>query len=145
MSSKSRLRPVRGLPERRAANDVVSGAVDQRVGRALAALEARPDERWTVAKLGKIAGLSRAAFARRFAAEVGVPPQRYLTALRMHRAAELLATTGASLADIASSVGYANEFALSRAFRRVIGEPPGVYRRLVRAAPRSFQPRCLAA
>jgi transcriptional regulator GlxA family with amidase domain len=144
MGSKPHLCPAWGLPDQRAANDTASAALDARVGRALAALAARPDEGWTVGRLAKIAGLSRAAFARRFAAEVGAPPLRHLAALRMRRAAELLATTDASLADIAASVGYANEFALSRAFRRLTGAPPGAYRRMARLAP-ACAPRCLAA
>lgn len=128
-----------------AANDVEPSARDPRVARALEALDARPAERWTVARLAKVAALSRAAFARRFAAEVGSPPLRHLAALRMARAAEILATTDASLAEIAAVVGYANEFALSRAFRRHIGSPPGAYRRSVREMLGSFAPRCLAA
>jgi transcriptional regulator GlxA family with amidase domain len=135
---------VEGPVGRAAANDGPPPR-DTRVARALDALAARPAERWTVAKLAKVAALSRAAFARRFAAEVGAPPLRHLTALRMTRAAELLATTDAPLAEIASLVGYANEFALSRAFRRHTGRPPGVYRRSVREATASFAPRCLAA
>jgi transcriptional regulator GlxA family with amidase domain len=126
------------------ANDVAPRPRDGRVERALSALAARPDERWTVARLAKIAGLSRAAFARRFAVEVGAPPKKHLARLRMQRAAELLATTDASLAEVAALVGYANEFALSRAFRRLTGAPPGAYRRTVRLTS-SFAPRCLAA
>src|SRR5215468_2460814 len=99
-----------GLLGKRAANDVARRARDARIVRALEALAARPTERWTVARLAKVAGLSRAAFARRFAAEVGAPPLRHLAALRMRRAAELLGGTDASLADIAARVGYANEF-----------------------------------
>jgi transcriptional regulator GlxA family with amidase domain len=123
----------------------VRQARDARIARALAALTARPAERWTVAKLARIAALSRAAFARRFAEEVGAPPLRHLTTVRMERAAELLRATDASLAEIAAVVGYANEFALSRAFRRHAGSPPGVYRRAFRRMEGSFAPRCLAA
>ncbi len=63
----------------------------------------------------------------------------------MQRAAELLATTDASLAEVAGLVGYATEFALSRAFRRHLGAPPGVYRRNARASFGTSAPRCLAA
>jgi transcriptional regulator GlxA family with amidase domain len=145
MGSKEPLSLVGSLPRPRAANDVAAAAFDGRIARALAAVAARPDERWTVARLAKVAGLSRAAFARRFAAEVGAPPLRHVAALRMARAADLLARTDASLADIAARTGYANEFALSRAFHRLVGAPPGAYRRLVRAAPSSSRPMCLAA
>jgi transcriptional regulator GlxA family with amidase domain len=128
-----------------AANDVEKPARDARVARALEALEARPAERWTVARLAKVAGLSRAAFARRFAAEVGAPPLRHVAAVRMRRAAELLVGSDAALAAVAADVGYATEFALSRAFRRHMGEPPGVYRRRVRAVGSTEPARCLAA
>lgn len=148
MGSKPRLSLVGSPSGQRAANDVaprVARAPDARIARALAAVEARPDARWTVAGLARIAGLSRAAFARRFAAEVGAPPLRHVAAVRMRRAADLLAGTDASLADVAARVGYANEFALSRAFHRLVGAPPGVYRRRARAVPASSRPRCLAA
>ena len=102
------------------------------VGVGHAAIVRATAERWTVARLAKIAGMSRAAFARRFAQEVGAPPLRHVAEVRMRRAAALLAGTDAALAAVAVDVGYANEFALSRAFRRWLGEPPGVYRRRVR-------------
>ena len=127
------------------ANDVGRHAGDPRIERARGAIAARPAERWTVAKLARIAGLSRAAFARRFAAELGVPPLQHVTAVRMRLAAELLAANDASLATVAAAVGYATEFALSRAFRRLVGEPPGAYRRRVRDAALPSAPRCLAA
>jgi transcriptional regulator GlxA family with amidase domain len=147
MASRPALFVVEGLSWQRAGNEVatVTAALDERIGRALAAVEARPEQRWTVARLAKIAGLSRAAFARRFAVEVGVPPLQHVAAVRMRRAAELLAQTEASLAEIAARVGYANEFALSRAFHRLVGVPPGAYRRRGRVVSSSLQPRCLAA
>lgn len=125
----------------RPANDVRTSA-DARIERALEALRSRTCERWTVAKLAKVAGLSRAAFARRFVRELGAPPLHYLAELRMRRALELLAGTDATLSEIAERVGYSSEFALSRAFRRCVGEPPSVVRRRF-AAPASA-PRCAA-
>jgi transcriptional regulator GlxA family with amidase domain len=142
------IRLPRELSTAKASNDVgdavLQRARDARIDRALAAMESAPAERWTVAKLAKVAGLSRAAFARRFAAEVGASPLRHLRAVRLGRVAELLSTTDASLADAAARVGYASEFALSRAFRRVVGIPPGVFRRRARDG-QSFAPRCIAA
>jgi transcriptional regulator GlxA family with amidase domain len=130
------------------ANDVGTQARDPRIARALDAIAACPSERWTVAKLAKIAGSSRAAFARRFVTEIGVPPLRYVAAIRVRLAAERLGVSDAPLAAVAAvaaEVGYATEFALSRAFRRFVGEPPGIYRRRVRAAVGFSAPCCLAA
>jgi transcriptional regulator GlxA family with amidase domain len=146
LTKRMRLTRVRSNGQGVVANDAgFRGRPDARIVRALEAIAARPAERWSVAKLAKIAGLSRAAFARRFAAEVGTPPLHHLAALRMDRVAELLVTSDAAIAVIAAEVGYATEFALSRAFHRHMGEPPGIYRRRIRAAGLPSAPRCLAA
>ena len=127
------------------ANDTSTGVRDAQIQRAIDALEQSPAEPWTVARLAKVAALSRAAFARRFRDAVGAPPLRYLASLRMRRAAELIATTDEKLVEIADAVGYANEFALSRAFRREYGVPPSRFRTSTHFAARPFAPRCLAA
>ncbi|HEY0133538.1 MAG TPA: AraC family transcriptional regulator [Nannocystis sp.] len=121
-------------------------AHDRRIARALEVMQARPTERWTVAAHARAAGLSRAAFARRFLAELGVPPLRHLTELRMRRAARRLAESDDSLAAIAAEVGYDSEFAFSRAFKRHMGEAPGGFRRRSRVEG-TFAPPivCLAA
>ncbi|HEX4447708.1 MAG TPA: AraC family transcriptional regulator, partial [Polyangiaceae bacterium] len=84
--------------------------VDSHVERALAAMKHEPSRRWTVAALARIAGLSRAPFARRFERATGTPPLKYLTGLRLQRAATRLVTTDARLAEIAFEIGYATEF-----------------------------------
>ena len=85
--------------------------------------------RLSVAGLARAVGLSRAAFARRFVLATGVSPLRFLNALRLERAAQLLGETDAGLAEVAEKVGYASEFAFSRAFKRHHGVAPSVYRR----------------
>jgi len=47
---------------------------DPAVGTARRALHGDPAAAWTVARLARLVGLSRAAFARRFAGAVGEPP-----------------------------------------------------------------------
>ncbi|MFB6839084.1 AraC family transcriptional regulator [Streptomyces sp. NPDC056361] len=96
---------------------------------ALHAIHRAPAEPWTVAKLAAEAGLSRAAFARRFSALTGQPPLAYLTWWRMTTAARLLRTTEAPLRAIATQVGYTSEFAFANAFKRAHGQAPGTYRR----------------
>lgn len=101
---------------------------DVPVGRALAAIHDRPDRRWTNESLAEHAGLSRAAFARRFATLVGLPPLAYVTRWRLELAARRLETTDETIARIAADVGYENEFAFSRAFKRELGVPPSRFR-----------------
>ncbi|MFB7026621.1 MULTISPECIES: AraC family transcriptional regulator [unclassified Streptomyces] len=102
---------------------------DHQVTAALHAIHRDPAAPWTVAGLAEQAGLSRAPFARRFAALIGQPPLGYLTWWRMTTAARLLRTSNAPLRSIAAQVGYTSEFAFAHAFKRTHGTPPGAYRR----------------
>jgi len=128
------------------ANDVdvaASGPPDAYVDRALAAMTAEPARRWTVASLARVAGLSRAAFARRFRCATGKAPLQWLTDLRLGLATERLVRSDDSIAEIAFVVGYGSEFALSKAFKRRFGVAPGVYRRTA-TLPATSRPVCLA-
>ncbi|MEV5410837.1 helix-turn-helix transcriptional regulator [Thermopolyspora sp. NPDC052614] len=87
-----------------------------------------PARPWTVARLSQTAGMSRTTFNRRFTAQVGMPPMKYVTDWRLDYAARLLRETDAPLASIARQVGYATEFAFAGAFRREYGVSPGRYR-----------------
>jgi AraC-like DNA-binding protein len=106
---------------------------DPAVTAGLRAIHSDPDQQWTVAELASQAGLSRAAFARRFAALVGQPPQAYLTWWRMTLAARLLRDSDAPLATVARKVGYTSEFAFAHAFKREHGLAPGGFRRSIPA------------
>ena len=107
----------------------LAGLRDPHVGKALAAVHARPGESWTLDGLGHEAGLSRSALAEHFAALVGEPPIQYLARWRMQVAAGLLATTHDGIAAIGARVGYASEASFSRAFKKLVGVPPAAWRR----------------
>ncbi|QRP44765.1 helix-turn-helix domain-containing protein [Amycolatopsis sp. FDAARGOS 1241] len=81
--------------------------------RALAAIHGEPAHAWTVEDLGAAAGLSRAAFARRFTAVAGEPPLAYLTRRRTTLATRLLRDTDKPLGQVASAIGYGSAFALA--------------------------------
>lgn len=102
---------------------------DPGISASLDAMHRDPARAWTVAELGSQAGLSRAAFARRFATLVGQPPLTYLTWWRLASAGRLLRETDAPLSEIAARVGYGSEFAFANAFKREYGMAPGRYRR----------------
>lgn len=93
------------------------------------AMQLQPARRFTVPELAKLAGASRANFARLFSAATGKSPMRFLTELRLRLAAYQLVTTPLPLARIARNAGYASEFSLSRAFKRHYGFGPAHYRR----------------
>jgi AraC-like DNA-binding protein len=102
---------------------------DPVVGQALRLLQHQPAEPWTVAKLAANAGVSRAAFARRFTEALGEPPMGYLTGWRLALAADLLRQRPElTIGAVAHQVGYGGAFALSAAFKRVYGASPQAYR-----------------
>ncbi len=72
--------------------------------------------------------MSRTAFCTRFTKLVGNPPMRHLARVRLSMAAGHLATSSASIHQIAGLAGYDNEASLSKAFKREFGIPPGHYR-----------------
>lgn len=101
---------------------------DPVVAAALRGVHEEPGRRWTVESLAGLAGLSRAAFAKRFNAVVGEPPLAYLTRWRMTTAARLLRDDDVPLSTVARRTGYGSEYAFGKAFKREYGVPPGRYR-----------------
>jgi AraC-like DNA-binding protein len=112
----------------------LAGMRDRFVGRALALMHERPAEAWSIDDLGKQVGLSRSALHERFVELIGLPPMQYLAQWRMQVAARLLRDTQSSVAAIALEVGYDSEAAFARAFKRLVGSPPSLWRR-TKAAP----------
>ena len=102
---------------------------DPQIGKALALMHRRPGEDWSVDTLAVQVGMSRSAFAARFANLVGQTPLRYLTEWRMRVARSRLIDTSDALAAISGDLGYQSEAAFCRAFKRVFGTPPGSIRR----------------
>lgn len=108
-------------------------AEDDLVGPAIRSMQTDPARGWTVETLARQAGMSRAAFARRFHELVGAPPMTFLTQWRLSLAADLLRDTDATIAAVARDVGYGSPFALSAAFTRRYSASPTAYRKNVRA------------
>lgn len=106
----------------------LAGLRDPMVGQALTALHGQPREAWTVERLARLVGTSRSALAQRFTEMVGHPPMQYLTLWRMQLASRLL-SDGGHVAQVADAVGYESEAAFSRAFKKVVGQAPGTWRR----------------
>ena len=106
----------------------LAGLRDPIVGRALAALHGAPAEPWTVERLARSVAISRSVLAERFAVMVGQPPMQYLALWRMQLASRLL-IDGRPIADAATAVGYESEAAFSRAFKKMVGESPGTWRK----------------
>ncbi len=79
-------------------------------------------------ELAALVGTGRFALARAFRHRYGLPPHAYLNEQRVRRACALL-ETGQPPSAVAAAVGFADQAHLTRHFRRVVGVPPGQYRR----------------
>lgn len=80
-------------------------------------------------ELASVAGLSESWFLRAFKVSEGETVQRWQTRLRVEAAAEMMMDEGASLAEIASATGFADQAHLTRAFRALHGQTPSRWRR----------------
>ena len=111
----------------------LAGARDADVGKALALMHRDPARSWTIASLAKEAGLSRSVLAERFRHYLHETPMAYLTRWRLQLAAQTLASTSYSVAQVASEVGYESEAAFNRAFKREFEVPPARFRSRLRS------------
>ncbi|GAB3438682.1 AraC family transcriptional regulator [Actinophytocola sediminis] len=117
------------LDEQPASTGWAGALHDQALSAALRAIHRHPETQWTVESLARTAGMSRAAFAKRFTTTLRQPPLAYLTWWRLTTAARLLRESDLPLRTVAARCGYGSEFAIAKAFKRAFGVAPGQYRR----------------
>ncbi|MGI9601169.1 MAG: GlxA family transcriptional regulator, partial [Acidimicrobiales bacterium] len=83
----------------------------------------------SVARLADRVGLSERHFTRRFRVEVGQTPGRYVEAIRIDAARQLLEVEPVGLSEIARRCGFGTTETLRRSFHRRLGVSPDHYRR----------------
>ncbi|MFJ2093221.1 AraC family ligand binding domain-containing protein [Streptomyces sp. NPDC087901] len=96
--------------------------------RARAVLESRMTEPPTLEALATELGTSPFALLRAFKKQYGMPPHTWLTDARVRRARRML-DAGTTPAEAAAAVGFTDQPHLNRHFTRIVGVPPGAYRR----------------
>jgi transcriptional regulator GlxA family with amidase domain len=89
----------------------------------------RLGEPLTVRDLAAHAHVSERTFARRFAAETGLPPLQWLHVQRVDAARAALETTDASVDEVAGACGFGTAANLRKHFRRAVRTTPTAYRR----------------
>ena len=77
--------------------------------------------------VAKSVGVSRSHLYRVFMLNVGKSPIDYLTDYRINEACKLLRAGNLSIAEVAVSVGFFDQFYFSRVFKRAKGVPPSKY------------------
>ncbi|THA74792.1 AraC family transcriptional regulator [Streptomyces sp. A0642] len=103
-----------------------AGARD--AARARAVLESRMTGPPTLEALAAELGTSPFALLRAFKKQYGMPPHTWLTDARVRRARRML-DSGVAPAAAAAAVGFTDQPHLNRHFTRIVGVPPGAYRR----------------
>jgi AraC-like DNA-binding protein len=103
---------------------------DDQIARAIALIHGEPSHPWTLAGLADRLGMSRSVFAARFSETMHEPAMQYVTRWKMQLAFTQLSERGTSVALVADWLGYQSEASFSRAFKRVMGFPPGKAKRL---------------
>jgi AraC family transcriptional regulator len=88
-----------------------------------------------VADLARHAGLSLNRFAHSYSEQTGQSPHRFILALRLKHAAEMLRQSTCSVAEVAHTSGFANQQHLTNAMRRHLGVTPSRYRALALSNP----------
>ena len=96
---------------------------------AVQTIDDRPQDNYTVAKLARIAGMSRSCFAATFVEEYGTSPMVYVRNARLSAAADQLMNTALSVQSIATDAGYGSRSHFSRTFASVFGTDPTQFRR----------------
>ncbi len=87
-----------------------------------------PSASWSVDRLATEVGMSERNFSRRFRAEVGESPARYLEHIRISVARNQLERTPAGVEAIARHAGFGTAETMRRAFVRRLGVSPDHYR-----------------
>jgi len=84
----------------------------------------------TIEQLAAKCHLSPAQFRRVFQDAMDTSPLRYLQQRRLEKACQLLLHSNETIESISAQVGYEDASYFSQTFRRVMGLPPGKYRKM---------------
>jgi LacI family transcriptional regulator len=96
-------------------------------------IRAHAEQRLTVPMVADAVGGGRQRIERRFRAALARTVQEEIRRAHVETAKRWLASSDASMMQIARSSGFTNAALLSVAFQREVGMPPSVYRRRVRS------------
>ncbi len=91
-------------------------------------INAHYNERIKIAELANYIGVTRNYLATSFKKAMSCSLQEYLINIKMDKASSLLKKTELSIASVANAVGYSDQLAFSKAFKKHFGISPRNYR-----------------
>jgi AraC family transcriptional regulator len=104
------------------------------VERVIQAMHDKLEDPFGLSSMAKVAFLSRFHFNRTFRRVTGIPPTRFLYALRIATARRLLLQTQMRVIDICYEVGYNSLGTFTRRFTELLGASPARFRVLARSS-----------
>lgn len=113
----------------RALTNTIGGRYSPPVARAVAHIRSNFYRQLSLADIVHASGLTRSHLTREFTRELGMPPGRYRTDVRIRHAQRLL-EGGATAAAAAAASGFCDTKYFFRAFKRATGKTPAAYRRI---------------
>lgn len=111
-------------------NPVRGGLTVLQIRRIKEFVDARISNQIAISELAALVGLSQFHFIRAFKRSVGLSPYQYVLSERVSIARELLPRRDLSIATVALMVGFSDASQLNRAFLRLTGMTPTVFRRM---------------
>ncbi|MEA2337628.1 MAG: hypothetical protein QOE82_1635, partial [Thermoanaerobaculia bacterium] len=84
-------------------------------------------------RIAAVAGCDPSYLCRAFRRRTGCTMGEYARQLRAKKAAELIASSSHSLADVALACGFSDQSHLTRLFKACYGMTPGAYRAMAAA------------
>ena len=99
------------------------------LARAREILDADPAREVSLAAIAGEVGVAPVRLARAFRRAYGESPGEYLRRRRIHEACARLRDPAISLAELASTLGFADQSHFTRVFRKLMGVTPGAWRR----------------
>jgi AraC-like DNA-binding protein len=99
---------------------------------------ANTSKAFNIDDMSRVAYISPYHFIRVFHSVTGVAPCKFLWALKLHAAKELLFASTMPIVDISMEVGYNSLGTFTRRFTQLVGLPPHRFRRLATTADSSM-------
>jgi AraC family transcriptional regulator len=102
---------------------------DQRLARVMEYMKVNYARSLSIEDLSHEAGISKFHFVTVFRKKVGVTPHRYLTDLRLNKAASLLQKSRSTIEQVARACGYGHAAQFTAAFTRSFDKTPSLFRK----------------
>ena len=88
-----------------------------------------PTKNWTLNEMAEICQCSKNQLRLNFLRDTGTTPKKYVDAMKIRYAAELLKSSDMSVVAIAARLGYEDPYHFSRRFKQLVGIAPEYYRK----------------